>query len=324
MVMSARPPLRSKLVLVAPFLGKAALMGGDLSRRRSARVLAVQKCFDVLAPARERHHLFAAVSFQLPTSVGRGHADLIPKRLYFAGKFRAINRSRKALAPIDLDRIETPPHAIRPKRHVGDYDVGMEVWIGAVAISCTSLRWSCGNVVEAGGHDVGGGDPFLSAVAARLRELFKFQKRALDRTPMCIYQPRIVANQRLDADRLGRVEGCIPARAALVPAGGGADEDLARTGSRSPQHGTKIFLADRAAQSESFGTSPIPLAGNALRLSVIVVLGVFLLILSLSLADTERTFRHYQHGLNPLSWSAGRYGPQRDHLGPPRWRYRRR
>ena len=70
----------------------------------------------------------------------------------------------------------------------------MEVWIGAVAISCTGLRWSCGDVVEAGGHDVGGGDPFLSAVAARLRELFKFRKRALDRTPMCIYQPRIVAN----------------------------------------------------------------------------------------------------------------------------------
>src|SRR5229473_4156446 len=153
MIMSARPPLRSKLVLVAPLLGKAALMGGDLSRRRSARVLAVQKCFDVLAPARERHHLFAGVSFQLPTSVGRGHADLIPKRLYFAGKFRAINRGRKALAPIDLDRIETSPHAIRPKRHVGDYDVGVEVRIGAVAISRTGLRWSCGDVVEAGGHD---------------------------------------------------------------------------------------------------------------------------------------------------------------------------
>src|SRR5229473_620561 len=254
--MSARPPLRSKLVLVAPFLGKAALMGGDLSRRRSARVLAVQKCFDVLAPARERHHLFAAVSFQLPTSVGRGHADLIPKRLYFAGKFRAINRSRKALAPIDLDRIETPPHAIRPKRHVGDYDVGMEVWIGAVAISCTSLRWSCGNVVEAGG--------------------------------------------------------------------GGADEDLARTGSRSPQHGTNIFLADRAAQSESFGAPPIPLAGNALRLGIVVVLGVFLLIVGLGLADAERALRHYQHGLNPLSSSAGRCGMQLDDLRPSCGLHRRR
>src|SRR6266851_9268637 len=200
MIMSARPPLRSKLVLVAPFLGKAALMGGDLSRRRSARVLAVQKCFDVLAPARERHHLFARVSFQLPTPVRRGHADLIPKRLYFACKFRAINRSRKALAPIDLDRIETPPHCVRAERHVGDYDVGMEMWVSAVAVLAPGLRWSRGDVVKAGGDDVGGSDPFLSAVATRLRELFKFRKRALDRTPMCIYQPRIVANQRLDAD----------------------------------------------------------------------------------------------------------------------------
>src|SRR5713101_1947701 len=200
MVMSARPPLRAKLVLVAPFLGKAALMGGDLGRRRSARVLPVQKCFDVLPPSRKCHHLFAGVSFQLPTSVGRGHADLIPKRLYLAGKFRAINRSCKALAPIDLDRIETPPHAIRPKRHVRDYDVGVEVWIGAVAISCTSLRWSCGNVVEAGGHDVGRGDPFLSAVAACLRELFKFRKRTLYGAPMPHYKPRIIAYQRLDAD----------------------------------------------------------------------------------------------------------------------------
>src|SRR6266851_9333509 len=63
----------------------------------------------------------------------------------------------KALAPIDLDRIETPPHCVRAERHVGDYDVGVEVWIGAVTISCTDLRWACGNVVEAGGHDVGRG-----------------------------------------------------------------------------------------------------------------------------------------------------------------------
>ncbi len=200
MVMSARPPLRSKLVLVAPFLGKPALMGGDLGRRGSGRVLPVQKGFDILPPARERHHLFARVSFQFPTPVRRSHPDLIPKRLYFAGKFRPINRSRKALAPIDLDRIEAPPHCVWAERHVGDYDVGMQVWIGAVAISRGGLRWSCGDVVEAGSDDVGGGDPFLSAVAARLRELFKFQKRALDRTPMCIYQPRSFANQRLDAD----------------------------------------------------------------------------------------------------------------------------
>ena len=200
MVMSARPPLRSKLVLVALFLGKAASMGGDLGRRRSGRVLPVQKCFDVLPPARERHHLFAGVSFQLPTTVGRGHPDLIPKRLYFVGEFRAINRSCKALAPIDLDRIETPPHAIQPKRHVGDYDVGVEVWIRAVAVLAPCLRRPSGNVVEAGGDDVGSGDPFLSAVATRLSELLKFRKRALDRTPMCNCQPRIVANQRLDAD----------------------------------------------------------------------------------------------------------------------------
>src|SRR5713101_8574072 len=146
MIMSARPPLRSKLVLVAPFLGKAALMGGYLGRRRSARVLPVQKCFDVLPPARERHHLFACISFQFPTTVGRSHPDLISKRLYFAGKFRAINRSRKALAPIDLDRIEAPPHCVRAERHVGDYDVGVEVWIGAVAISCTDLRWAGGQL----------------------------------------------------------------------------------------------------------------------------------------------------------------------------------
>ena len=87
MVMSARPPLRSKLVLVAPFLGKAALMGGDLGRRRSGRVLPIQKGFDILPPARERHHLFARVSFQFPTPVRCSHPDLIPKRLYFAGKF---------------------------------------------------------------------------------------------------------------------------------------------------------------------------------------------------------------------------------------------
>src|SRR5260370_35076276 len=146
MVVSARPPLRSKLVLVAPFLGKAVSMGGDLGRRRFPRVLPVPKCFDVLPPSRKCHPLFAGLSFQHPTSVGRGHADLIPKRLYLAGKFRAINRSCKALAPIDLDRIETPPHCVRAERHVGDYDVGVEGWIGAVAISCTDLRWACGNV----------------------------------------------------------------------------------------------------------------------------------------------------------------------------------
>src|SRR5713226_7821291 len=112
-----------------------------------------------------------------------------------------------------------------------------------------------------------------------------------------------------------RVNYSSPACAALVPAGGGADEDLARTGSYSPQHGTKIFLADNTAQSESFGAPPIPLAGNAVGLGVIVVLGVFLLIVGLGLADAERALRHYQHGLNPLSSSAGRCGPQRS-LGP--------
>jgi hypothetical protein len=76
----------------------------------------------------------------------------------------------------------------------------MQVWVGAVAIFSTGLRWSRRDVLEAGRNEVAGGNPLLSAVAPRLCELFKFLKRALNRTPMRLYQSRIFANQRLDAD----------------------------------------------------------------------------------------------------------------------------
>ena len=106
MIMSARPPLRAKLVLVAPFLGKPALMGGYLGRRRSARVLPVQKCFDVLPPAREHHHLLARVAVKLPSSVSSGDFDSISEPLSLAGEFAAVICGREGLRTIDFDGIE--------------------------------------------------------------------------------------------------------------------------------------------------------------------------------------------------------------------------
>ena len=72
--------------------------------------------------------------------------------------------------------------------------------VRAVTILDPALRWPRGDVLKAGRNEVAGGNPLLSAVAARLGELFKFRERALDRAPMRLHQPRIFANQRLDAD----------------------------------------------------------------------------------------------------------------------------
>src|SRR5580700_9782846 len=139
-----------------------------LRRGRSAEAVSRERLLDVLATARKRHHLFAAVAVELPASVGAGDFDVVAERAYLARQFGAIHRTGEALRAIDLNRIEPAPCAIRPARHVGDDDVGVEMRIGTVAVVGTfgmgTFGRTCRDVVEMRGDDVPGEHPFGAAL----------------------------------------------------------------------------------------------------------------------------------------------------------------
>ena len=95
-------------------------------------------------------------------------------------------------------------------------------------------------MIEARSDHIGGGHPFLTSMNSRLRELLEFDKRALDGFPVSSNQTRVLADQRLHADRFGRVEGGVPAGAPLALALRSVNQSFARLRSQSGQHCPKI------------------------------------------------------------------------------------
>src|SRR5260370_16054312 len=152
-----------------------------------------------------------------------------------------------------------------------------------------------GDVVEPGRDDVTGDPPFVPAVLARQRVAVELGKSAADRHAVRLGKPCITANQRLNAQGLGRIERRIPSGTALVAPLGVWHQHLAGRRMLSVQHGAKITRRDLVRESERFRPSTKPLSRNPALLSVVVVLGVFLLIVGLGLLGAQRPFRHDQH-----------------------------
>ena len=98
-------------------------------------------------------------------------------------------------------------------------DVGVEMRIGTIAVIGAFSR-PRGDMVEAGRHDVFGDNPFAAAALARECVALKLGKRASHGGAMRLGKSRVAVNQRLDADRLGRVEGRVPSGAAFAAAVG--------------------------------------------------------------------------------------------------------
>ena len=91
---------------------------------------------DVLAPARERHHLLAAVTFEFPAAVGACDVDPIAEVFDLARKLGSIDRAGEGLGAIDLYWIEATPCSVGSPSHVRDDDVSMEMRIGTIAVFC--------------------------------------------------------------------------------------------------------------------------------------------------------------------------------------------
>ena len=96
-------------------------------------------------------------------------------------------------------------------------------------------------MVEAGRDDVPGDHPFVPAVLARQREALKLGKCAADRRAMRLGKPRITANQRLNANRLGCIESRVPSGTALVVPLGARHQHLAGRRIQPMQYGAKII-----------------------------------------------------------------------------------
>src|SRR5258708_1986907 len=83
-----------------------------------------QKLFlDVLAPARERHHLLSRVAPQFPPAVRTRDVDPIAEVFDRVRKLGSIDRAGKGLGPIDLYWIEASPRRVGSPSHVRDNDV---------------------------------------------------------------------------------------------------------------------------------------------------------------------------------------------------------
>ena len=158
-------------------------MRDNLRRLGAGQSLTRERLLDVLATAREGHHLLARIAVKLPAPVSSGDPDSVSELLNLAGQFGAVNCGREALRAIDLDRIEATPFAIRAAGHIRDDDVGVKMRVGTIAVLNSAGGPGC-DVIEARRDDIAGHDPFAPASAARECVLFQFHERATDCLPV--------------------------------------------------------------------------------------------------------------------------------------------
>ncbi len=151
-------------------------------------------------------------------------------------------------------------------------------------------------MVEARGDDVFRDDPFASPALPGKRVAFELSERATHRTAMRFEQAAIFAQQGLNADGFGSVEGRVPSRASAVIPTGLLYEHLPVRRMQSMQHRAECLGRDLAGQSERRRAVAEPLADNASFLGVVIVLRLFLLVVGLRLFGAQRSFRHYEHG----------------------------
>ena len=210
------------------------------------------------------------------------------------GQFGPIDRACESLRTIDLDRIEPAPLPVRTTGHIGDDDVGVKMRVGAVAVF-NSARGAGGDVIEARGDDIVGHDPFAPTAASGKRILLKLFQRAADCFPVSLDYLMIFSNEALNADRLRRVEGCVPAGAPILIAIGLVNEHLARSRAKPVQYSTEVFTHNLTSQSKLVSTTTEPLPDYPLFLGVIIVVGVLLFVIGFGLGGGQRAFGHYQH-----------------------------
>ena len=269
-------------------------MRDDLRRLSTGQSLTREGLLDVLATAREGHHLLARITGKLPAPVSSGDPDFVSELLNLAGQFGAVNCGREGLRTIDFDRVEATPLAIRAAGHIRYHYVGVKVRVGTIAVLNSAGGTGC-YVIEAGRDDIAGHDPFAPASAARECVLFQFHERPINCLPVRVDEALVVSSQSLDAHRLGCVECRVPTGAAVVVAVRLANENLGRCGPESAQHGAEVLGRDLAGQAKFLRTAAEPLSDDPLLFAVIVVVGVLLLVVSLGLGGGQRAFGHYQH-----------------------------
>ena len=136
--------------------------------------------------------------------------DFVSELLNLSGQFRAVNCRGEGLRAIDLDRIEAAPLSIGPPGHVCDHDMRVEVRVGTVAV-LNAAGGTSRYMIETCGDDIAGDDPFATASAARECILFELHERSTDCLPVRFDKAVIVSDQTLNAHRLRRVEGGVPA-----------------------------------------------------------------------------------------------------------------
>ena len=105
--------------------------------------------------------------------------------------------------------------------------MGVEVRIGTVAVF-NAAGGTGRDVIESRGDDIAGHDPFAAAAATRECILFELHECATDCLPVRFDKAVIVSDQPLNAHRLRRVEGGVPAGAPVVVAVRLVNEHLAR------------------------------------------------------------------------------------------------
>ena len=172
--------------------------------------------------------------------------------------------------------------------------------IGTVAIIGT-FGWTCRDMVESRGDDVLGQHPFAATLLTGQGVMLQLRQRAADRAAMRVGQLGVSARERLNADRLGRVEGRVPSCPPFSSSVGVADENFGSARLLAAKYRAKIFVNDFTGEPQRVGTLSEPLTGDSMLFAVIIVLGVLLFVVGLGLTGTERPSRHDQHGLCPQS-----------------------
>src|SRR5277367_5269295 len=107
--------------------------------------------------------------------------------------------------------------------------------IGTVAIIGT-FGWTCCDMVETRGDYVPGEYPLVAALLTGQRITLQLRERATDCAVMRMGQLGISTRQRLNADRLGRVEGRVPSSPPLSSSVGVADENFGGARPLAPKY----------------------------------------------------------------------------------------
>jgi hypothetical protein len=172
-------PFSFERVLVVIGFGLTGLQSYELCSFGTTDTLLSHRLFDILAPLRKRHHLFAGVAFKLPGTISSGRKlDAIAEVLDLSRELGAIERGAVLLRSVNLDRVEPAPFSIRPLSYIEQHDMGVQLWIRSPV--CIQ-RGTGGEMSEPGAHDIRADDSFAVTPIMGHSVLLNFRKTALDR-----------------------------------------------------------------------------------------------------------------------------------------------